>query len=90
MLCYAVQSHTTLRHAMQVHAWTANTAGMMRSILDAGGAHAVVTNHPRKLQAAIDSRTRRCRQQEQQEERQGKLHQQQSERQQQQQQADPG
>jgi hypothetical protein len=46
----------------QVHAWTANTAGMMRGVLDAG-VDAVVTNHPRKLQAAIDSRVAACQRQ---------------------------
>lgn len=31
----------------RVHAWTANTAGMMRTVLDAG-VDAVVTNHPQR------------------------------------------
>lgn len=52
------------RRRRQVHAWTANTAGMMRAVLDAG-VEAVVTNHPRKLQEAVDSRLLRCRQQRQ-------------------------
>ena len=43
----------------RVHAWTANTASMMAGVLDAG-VDAVVTNHPRKLREAIDSRLRRC------------------------------
>ena len=37
-------------------------ASMMRSVLDAG-VDAIVTNHPRKLQAAIQSRLRKCEEQ---------------------------
>jgi glycerophosphoryl diester phosphodiesterase len=43
----------------RVHAWTANTAGMMRAVLDAG-VDAVVTNHPQKLAEALRSRLLRC------------------------------
>ncbi|GAB4815609.1 hypothetical protein N2152v2_008065 [Parachlorella kessleri] len=39
----------------QVHAWTANTAEMMARVLEAG-VDAVVTNHPRRLLAALASR----------------------------------
>ncbi|KAI7843450.1 hypothetical protein COHA_002928 [Chlorella ohadii] len=49
-----------LRAAGQrVHAWTANTAGMMRAVLDAG-VHAVVTDHPRHLLAALEARLHAC------------------------------
>ena len=42
-----------------IHAWTANTAEMMARVLEAG-VDAVVTNHPRLLLAALDSRARVC------------------------------
>ncbi|KAL4425242.1 hypothetical protein ABPG75_009258 [Micractinium tetrahymenae] len=62
-LHYAMATHqvTARVHAArkQAHAWTANTAGMMRAVLDAG-VDAVVTNHPRRLADAIASRLRRC------------------------------
>ncbi|PRW33921.1 glycerophosphodiester phosphodiesterase GDPD4 isoform X1 [Chlorella sorokiniana] len=44
----------------RVHAWTANTAGMMRAVLDAG-VYAVVTDHPRHLLAALEARLHICR-----------------------------
>lgn len=43
----------------EVHVWTANSASMMRIALDAGP-DAVVTNHPKKLIAALRARAEAC------------------------------
>jgi glycerophosphoryl diester phosphodiesterase len=44
---------------LEVHVWTANSAGMMRAALDAGP-DAVVTGHPRKLLEALRARREAC------------------------------
>jgi glycerophosphoryl diester phosphodiesterase len=43
----------------KVYYWTANSASMMKSVLDAG-ADAVVTSYPRKLTTALQSRAAAC------------------------------
>lgn len=70
----------------KVHAWTANTAAMMRQALDAG-VHAVVTNHPLALAAAVDLRLHACRQRRQEREQQEERDRQQRQQQQSEQQA---
>lgn len=63
---WSLRSRPQLARAagQKVHAWTANTAHMMHAVLDAG-VHAVVTNHPRALAAAVERRLHRCRQRRQ-------------------------
>mmetsp|Transcript_29286 Transcript_29286/g.93719 ORF Transcript_29286/g.93719 Transcript_29286/m.93719 type:complete len:136 (+) Transcript_29286:87-494(+) len=43
----------------ELHAWTANTPGMMRRLLDVG-VDAIVTNHPATLLEAVQRRWLRC------------------------------
>ena len=43
----------------RVHAWTCNTAGMMRAAMDAG-VDALVTNYPRRVVEALEARRAAC------------------------------